>query len=251
MLLFFSKILKKEILIQKFFLAAAVGSLLGCLNLLWFYHLKLLRFLFLIFSVWATMGTAFPIRKRKLLYLTGYALMAAGLLGGIWTAVQNASLLPLPAGFAVSAGILWGCYRVFWDNFRQQKDFLYEVSFEWNQTEIRVCAFLDTGNFLYEPIGHMPVSVMEEEAFLRYFDEPLTELIKHGDIGEIRMIPYRSVGCEEGVMPGILVKNIQITNGNQKAEALKGIVGISKRPLSAGGHYELLLHPDLIKCGRL
>lgn len=249
--LFFSKILKKEIFIKRLFLATAAGSVLGCLNVLWFYHLRLPRVLFLIVSVWITIRIGFPVRRKKFLYLVGYILAAAGMLGGVWTAVQNEIPLPWAAGFAVSIGICWIFYRVLWDNFRQQKDFLYEVAFEWNHRKMKVSAFLDTGNFLYEPIGHMPVSVLEEEAFLRYFDEPLTELIKHGDVGDIRMIPYRSVGCEEGMMPGILVKNIQITNGNQRAEAFKGIVGISKRPLSSDGHYELLLHPDLIKCGRL
>lgn len=249
--LFFSKILKKKIFMKRFLLAAAAGSILGCMSIQWLDHLRLPRFVFFVFSVWITIRMAFPVKKKKLFYFTGYMLAAAGMFGGVWTAVENEIPLPWIGGFLISAGLCWMFCRIFWDNFRQQKDFLYEVTFEWNAKTIEVCAFLDTGNFLYEPIGHMPVSVLEEEAFLRYFDEPLTELIKHGEVGDIRMIPYRSVGCEEGIMPGILVKNIQITNGNQRAEAAKGMVGISKKPLSSGGHYELLLHPDLIKCGRL
>lgn len=251
LILLFSKILKRESSVKRMFLAAAIGSSLGCMGIQWFWRWHLLRFLFLIVSVWVTVRVAFLVKKKKCLYFTGYILAGAGMLGGIWTACSGFISLPWMVVFVISAGACWIFFRIFWENFRQQKDFLYEVAFEWNQKTIKVCAFLDTGNFLYEPIGHMPVSVLEEEAFLRYFDEPLTELIKHGDVGNIRMIPYRSVGCEEGMMPGILVKNIQITNGNQKAEAKKGMVGISKGALSSGGNYELLLHPDLIKCGRL
>ena len=44
--------------------------------------------------------------------------------------------------------------------------------------KLEVCAFLDTGNFLYEPVSQMPVCILEEETFLKYFHEPLFKMIE-------------------------------------------------------------------------
>lgn len=153
-------------------------------------------------------------------------------------------------GCLISTGTALFFIRYLGERFRQQNKFLYQVSFQWQETVFHVCGFLDTGNFLYEPIGKLPVSVMEEAVFLEYFKEPLTIFMKKHSVKDIRMIPYHTVGKENGLMPGILVTNIQITNGNQKVEVDRGVVGISRKPLSEKGHYQMLLHPDLIKYGR-
>lgn len=110
--------------------------------------------------------------------------------------------------------------------------------------------FLDTGNFLYEPVTKMPVSVMDPAVFAEHFHEPITNLMEKEGSRDIRMIPYRSVGKNSGIMWGILADEIQITNGNQRMKIEKGIIGLSEEKLSEEGRYDLLLHPDLIKYGR-
>ena len=58
--------------------------------------------------------------------------------------------------------------------------------------QIQVKAFLDTGNQLYDPIFRRPVSVIWEGALNGLFD---------GTEGT-SLIPYRSVGRENGMLPG-------------------------------------------------
>ena len=124
------------------------------------------------------------------------------------------------------------------------------MMFCWNHKDVSVSAFVDTGNFLYEPISHLPVSILEEEAFLRYFHHSLEELIKEHQMDKIRLIPYRSIGKEDGVMNGILVTDLKIIKEKQRIEVPYAVIAISKVPLSKWDHYEMLLHPDLIKNGR-
>lgn len=232
--------------------ASVIGSLLGCGILLLPQGIQRVRVFFLFAAIAATVKIAFQISGKKWLYFTGYLLAGAMMFGGVWNTVraQSSRQIWLVELF-FSAGILILIYKVLWRKWNTQKDFLYTVTFQWHQEIFRVCGFLDTGNFLYEPLSKMPVSVMEETVFLEHFKEPLTKMIEKHSVKDIRMIPYHSVGTENGMMLGILVTNIQITNGSQKIEVKRGIVGISKEELSKSGHYQLLLHPDLIKSGRL
>lgn len=252
LLLFMKKTLKRSSSKGRIIVSAAAGSFFGCIILLFLPEINIGKIFLVIFAASITVKLAFQLSGKKLVYFTGYFVTAAAILGGVWTAIQ-----------AQDGGWIWGLefffstgtfilmYKVIWHKLSAQKDFLYEVRFQWRQECFCVCGFLDTGNFLYEPLSKMPVSVMEEAVFLKHFHEPLTKMIEKHNAGDIRMIPYFCVGTESGIMPGILVKNIQIINGSQRIKIKKGIVGISKEDLSKSGHYQLLLHPDLIKCGRL
>ena len=153
-------------------------------------------------------------------------------------------------GAIVTIAFLWMLCKSFKKNFAKVQGGSYEVRFIWNDTEVSVCAFLDTGNFLYEPIHHLPVSILEEKAFIRYFHRSLDELIDEYQIDKICLIPYRSIGKENGIMKGIFVRNLKIIEEKQKIEVPYAVVAISKIQLSRWDHYEMLLHPDLIKNGR-
>ena len=128
---------------------------------------------------------------------------------------------------------------------------MYDVEFTWQGKKIKVCGFADTGNFLYEPIGRMPVSVLEASVLQKYYEGSLKNLTEKHDGKGIRMIPYHSVGKKRGIMTGILVDNILISGKEGKIQVEKGVIGISEESLSQKGAYQLLLHPDLMKYGRL
>ena len=76
------------------------------------------------------------------------------------------------------------------------KESFYQVEFTILHKKLEVCAFLDTGNFLYEPVSQMPVCILEEETFLKYFHEPLFKMIeKQGSRGH----PHDSISkCWKG-----------------------------------------------------
>ena len=130
------------------------------------------------------------------------------------------------------------------------KESFYQVEFTILHKKLEVCAFLDTGNFLYDPISHLPVCILEEEAFKRYFHHSLEEFIKKYETDKIRLIPYRSIGKEGGIMTAIYVSNLKIMKEKRRIEVPHAVIAVSKVSLSKWGQYEMLLHPDLIKNGR-
>lgn len=101
--------------------------------------------------------------------------------------------------------------------------------------QIKVQAFLDTGNQLYDPIFRRPVSVIWEGALNGLFDEA----------EGTAMIPYRSVGKERGVLPAVAADGIRMELFGQKRYFKRPLIAISKTPLSSDGSYELLLHTEI------
>lgn len=101
--------------------------------------------------------------------------------------------------------------------------------------QIKVKAFLDTGNQLYDPIFRRPVSVIWEGALNGLFDE----------VEGTAMIPYRSVGQERGMLPAAAADGIRIEMDGQKRYLKKPLIAVSRTPLSPDGSYGLLLHTEV------
>ena len=101
--------------------------------------------------------------------------------------------------------------------------------------QIKVQAFLDTVNQLYDPIFRRPVSVIWEGALNGLFDEAEGTAV----------IPYRSVGKERGVLPAVAADGIRMELFGQKKYFKRPLIAISKTPLSSDGSYELLLHTEI------
>lgn len=238
---------KQKCRIRRILSASAVGSAVGCAAL--FLPGKIFCFLL---AFWLTVKIAFGGNRKRQLYLSGCLAAAAVFYGGVWTALVG--WLPFSSwllGCLSAAAGIWLLYRLVWRDIKRQKDFLYQVEFSWAGKTIHVCGFADTGNFLYEPIGRMPVSVMDKSVLQKYYKGSLKDLIEKHDENGIRMIPYHSVGRKRGVMTGIIVRNLLISGKEGKIQIEKGVIGISEEPLSEKGAYQLLLHPDLIQYGRL
>ncbi len=107
-------------------------------------------------------------------------------------------------------------------------------------SNVIVQAIVDTGNCLKEPISGKPVSVLEKSVFNALFGE-------EGPHEGFRAIPYRSVGCEKGIMKGYVVPMITIEQDGIKKVCSDVYVGISDKPLSSTESYKMLLHPELLE----
>ncbi len=103
--------------------------------------------------------------------------------------------------------------------------------------EVAVTAVVDTGNCLVEPISGAPVSVMDKQLFERNFGKP--ELF--------RVIPYRSVGCERGIMEGVEMSEIHIEADGFCKVCRNIYIGLSERQVSSSGTYQMLLHPKMLE----
>lgn len=107
------------------------------------------------------------------------------------------------------------------------------------ESEVWIEALIDTGNSLREPVSGKPVSVVEADIFKELKDVKRPEKLK--------VIPYRSIGRENGMMEGYEVPEIVIDSGGECLRQQKVIIGISEGKVSADGRYQMILHPDLCR----
>lgn len=249
-LILLGTILKKKMKYLRVLYSAGIGSLLGCLIIGFCNKYHTLSFLTIELILIITIKIAFDMSVKKSITYSVYAWMLAAVSGGVFTIIRQHFMAPWLIGVVFTFMVLRSVYYIVGKDFLEKQGSFYEVEFVWNDTEVSVCGFVDTGNFLYDPISHLPVCILEEDAFKRYFHHSLEEFIKKYEIDKIRLIPYQSIGKEQGVMPAIYASNLKIIEEKQRIEVQHAVIAVSRVSLSKWGQYEMLLHPDLIKNGR-
>ena len=123
--------------------------------------------------------------------------------------------------------------------------------------KLELTAIIDTGNFLREPITKIPVVIIENEKLTDIFPSSIlsniTNIIngKDIDLGEysykIRVIPFKSLGKENGLLLGIKIDEIEVEYQDIQYKHKDVIVGIYNGKLSKTGKYAGLVGTDIIK----
>lgn len=191
-------------------------------------------------------------RLRNLLYQAGGLYLTSALMSGglecfkriVYGIVSSGQTKETREGVLPFLTLLFGAGAVFflacflWESVgreRRMRNCQVEAVIICRGRQIKVKAFLDTGNQLYDPIFRRPVSVIWEGALNGLFD---------GAEG-ISMIPYRSVGKEGGMLPAAAADGIKMELLGQKRYLKKPLIAVSRTPLSSDGSYELLLHTEV------
>lgn len=243
-------IIHKKMKFYKMFAASIFGSFSGCLILLFFDEDHGLKIGLMIVGIVITVKISYTFPLQKAWKYSVYLLVLSLFTGGVFTMIKSQILLPWLILAPISCMLVRYLYVSAVKDMNHDKESFYQVEFTILHKKLEVCALLDTGNSLYEPVSHMPVCILEEETFLKHFHEPLFKMIEKHETEGIRMIPYQSVGKQHGMMPAVMAKDMKITKEDRVAEYKKAVIAISKVSLSKWGAYEMLLHPDLIKNGR-
>lgn len=113
--------------------------------------------------------------------------------------------------------------------------------------ELELKAIIDTGNFLKDPLTNSPVIVIEKSKLSFFFPEVILdnttkivngEKLELGDYAsKIRVIPFNSLGKENGLLLGIKVEKIEIEYQDVISKFNNIIVGIYNGCLSRSGKY--------------
>lgn len=187
-----------------------------------------------------------PYSVKAFLKLLESMLCYCFLMGGVFFLLSN-SFKPFRKHMMTVTGIL-ACGSLLWLIFsfglykrkRSGQKALKVILYAAKESKMEVLAIVDTGNSLYEPISGKPVSVLDKASFERLFPQKAPE--------GIRVIPYRSVGCERGIMPGYEIPELIIEQEGMKKVCSKVYIGVSDKALSSTeGGYQLLLHPALLE----
>lgn len=105
---------------------------------------------------------------------------------------------------------------------------------------VELNAIIDTGNSLTDPVTGKPVMVVEKKVIgniLNKIDD-YTKVKYH-------LIPFRTVGCESGIIEVITVDIMYIYEEEDTVRYENVLIGLSKNQLSSGGMFSALINPQL------
>ena len=137
-----------------------------------------------------------------------------------------------------------------------KKDMYCNVKLCERENKKVITAIIDTGNFLKDPITKIPVIVAEIDSLDGLFPSEIlhnaSKIINGGDIdlgeyaSKIRVIPFKSLGKDNGLLLGIKIDKAYIEYQDNVHEIKNIIVGIYNGNLSRSGKYEGLVGLDSI-----
>lgn len=156
-------------------------------------------------------------------------------------------------------------FRVIWDAVQSRfvrEKLLVDISIAVENKSIELSALVDTGNSLHDPLTNLPVVVVEFSAIKDLLPDDIKsifELNHENDLNSVtakisssnwfkrfRLIPFSSLGRENGMMIGFRPDYIEVGADDGKKDIRDVIVGIYNRTLSANDQYRALMNPELI-----
>ena len=144
-----------------------------------------------------------------------------------------------------------------------KKDLICEITVEIENRKITTKALIDTGNMLKEPITNTPVVVTEHtllydvipKEILNHLEEiiggdfeKIPEDIKNKYVSKLKLIPYSSLGKQNGMLLGIKAKKLTIVKGEEKDKVEKEniILGIYDKSLTKKGEYRAIIGMEFV-----
>ena len=143
-----------------------------------------------------------------------------------------------------------------------KKDLICEIVVTLNNKEINSKALIDTGNLLKEPITNLPVIVMEHTLLYDILPKEIlnnVEKILGGDFSKIpenvkeeysaklKVIPFSSLGKQNGMLLGIKAENLIINLKEETRKIDKVVIGIYNKSLTKNGEYRSLLGIEAVE----
>ncbi len=142
---------------------------------------------------------------------------------------------------------------------------IYEIELICGEKSAKVMGLMDTGNCLFDPRNHRPVIIVEKHIMEQLVPSECSLLLQVDEAGILQseaavsqelldqyslrfhIIPYQSIGKEQGVMPGIVLDRIRIKVGEEICCQESVTAAIYNRTLSSGGEYQVILHKGLLE----
>lgn len=125
-----------------------------------------------------------------------------------------------------------------------------------NEKSIKLTALLDTGNCLKDPISGHPIIIVDIKYIADILPNEVIDLVMNNrDIGDIkdfeiskriRIIPYMTIGVENGLLIGYRVDYVYIISKNKVGVIKDPILALSRRNLSTKDDYQAIAYPEII-----
>lgn len=169
------------------------------------------------------------------MYMVTFVL--SGVCSGLWNMVCSRKInsLILILGLILSVILL----HILGEYIKVRKkygDGIYKVNIKINNEEIRCKGYLDTGNLLKDPYTGRIVHIISKSVL------PIEKI----NIG-CRLVPFHSIGNENGLIPVIDVDSMVIYNEKNVIYKGTGTIGIYEGVISKYGMYDALLNGSVLK----
>ena len=135
-----------------------------------------------------------------------------------------------------------------------------DIEIFYKDKSVRVMALLDSGNLVKDPISNLPVVILEKDIFRKLVSEEFLNYIEGilgGDVqdykdlqedqSKIRMVPFMSIGKENGMLTGIRIDKIKIITEDGEIEKRNVIVCIYNKKLTNDNKYNALVGLNLLE----
>ncbi|MEI3357070.1 MAG: sigma-E processing peptidase SpoIIGA [Clostridia bacterium] len=142
-----------------------------------------------------------------------------------------------------------------------KKDLFCEMEICINNKKIETKTMVDTGNMLKEPITNTPVVVVEHMLLYECIPKEIlnnleniiggdfsniSEKIKNEYISKLKLIPFSSLGKQNGMLIGIKPDYIKIKTEEKENKIENVIIGIYNKSLTKKGEYRALIGMELV-----
>ena len=144
----------------------------------------------------------------------------------------------------------------------RREKIITEIVILMDNRKVAIMALVDTGNALNEPLTNAPVVVVEYLSIKELLPKDVQEIFEQDNqndfniiahimsnsdlITRFRVIPFKSLGKENGMLLGFKPDEVQLTENNKLQSIKNSIIGIYNKKLSNNGEYSALIHPDML-----
>lgn len=135
-----------------------------------------------------------------------------------------------------------------------------EIEIIYKNNKVKTKALIDSGNLVKDPISNLPVIILERsefkqlvsEEFLKFIDGILGGDIQNNqdlqeDLTKIRMVPFMSIGKDNGMLTGIRIDKIKIITEEGEIEKENAIVCIYNKKFTKDNKYNALVGLNLLE----
>lgn len=160
------------------------------------------------------------------------------LLGGMQEWLGESRIRPYVSIPALLLGI-FGVYGIL-RYLMRRKDFenhIMEARIKKRGESLAVQAYWDSGNQLFDPYTGQGICILSKEKAGEIFDEKQDRF---------RLVPYRSLGENEGMLWVTDVDEVQLYDGNKTLCINRVAVGIANAGLLEGKEYDFILHASFV-----
>ena len=163
-------------------------------------------------------------------------------------------------GAIVAFSLIIGTFKILKSKI-SKKDIICSIEINLNNKKIKTNALIDTGNMLKEPFSNTPVVVIEKtllydcmpKEILNHLDEiiggdfkNIPEKIQQKYISKLKLIPFSSLGKQNGMLLGIKPQYIKIIKEEEIKTKENVILGIYQQSLTKKGEYQAIIGMEFI-----